>query len=127
LIERAPERFETFPANSSEANLLLNAATSAAKMYRLFAIKCVRSHPRFSYRHADTFDKPVISQKRCKDIGGTYSGRTVFCALVQELCELMSARYRLGGLKIEVFAISLLFVGHQFIGVVPGKLRKFVI
>ena len=48
LIERAPEGLETLPANSSEANLLLNSATSAAKMYRLFAIKCVRSHPRFS-------------------------------------------------------------------------------
>jgi hypothetical protein len=48
LVECARKRFETLPANSSEANLLLNSATSAAKTYRLFAIKCVRSHPRFS-------------------------------------------------------------------------------
>jgi hypothetical protein len=54
-------------------------------MYHLLAIKCARSHPRFSLRHADTFDKPVISQKRCNDIGGTYSGGTVFGALVEEL------------------------------------------
>ena len=46
--DRATERFGTLPANSSEASLRLNSATSAAKMYRLFAIKCVRSHPRFS-------------------------------------------------------------------------------
>ena len=31
-----------------EASRLLNSATSAAKIYRLFAIKCVRNHPRFS-------------------------------------------------------------------------------
>jgi hypothetical protein len=48
LTWRTAERFETLPANSSEANLLLNSATSAAKMYSLLAIKCVRSHPRFS-------------------------------------------------------------------------------
>jgi hypothetical protein len=44
----ARERFEKLLANSFDASLLLNSATSAAKMYRLFAIKCVRSHPRFS-------------------------------------------------------------------------------
>jgi hypothetical protein len=75
-------------------------------MYRLFAIKCVCSHPRFSYRHADALDKPVISQKRCNDIGGTYSDGTVLCVLVAELCEFMSSRYRLGGLKIAFLAIS---------------------
>ena len=32
LVECAPKRFETLSANSSEANLLLNSATSAAKM-----------------------------------------------------------------------------------------------
>ena len=48
LIGRPPQRFETLPANSSEASLLLNSATSAAMMYRLFAIKWVRSQPRFS-------------------------------------------------------------------------------
>ncbi len=36
----------TLVVNSSEASLRLNPATSAAKMYRLFAIKWVRSHPR---------------------------------------------------------------------------------
>ncbi len=41
----APENFEIFPANSSDANLLLNSATSAAKMYRLLAIRCVPQHP----------------------------------------------------------------------------------
>ena len=48
LIERALQRFEMLPANSTEASLLLNSATSAAKMYRLFAIKWVGSQPRFS-------------------------------------------------------------------------------
>lgn len=105
LVDRALERLEIFPANSSNANLLLKSATSAAKMYRLLAIKCVRSHPRFSKRHAETFDKPVSSQKRCNDIGGRHSGGTVFCALVEELFEFMSARNRLGGLKIAVLAI----------------------
>jgi hypothetical protein len=33
LIECGMEGFETFPANSSDASLLLNSATSAAKMY----------------------------------------------------------------------------------------------
>jgi hypothetical protein len=47
-IEGARERFETLPANSSKASLLLNSATSAAKIYLLFAIKWVRSQPRFS-------------------------------------------------------------------------------
>jgi hypothetical protein len=37
----------------------------------------------------------------------------VFCALVQELCELMSARYGLRGLKIAVLAISLLCAAYQ--------------
>ena len=113
LVDRALERLEISPANSSNANLLLKSATSTAKMYRLLSIKCVRSHPRFSYRHAETFDKPVISQKRCNDIGGRYSGGTVFCALVEELCEFMPARYRLGGLKIAVLAISALITTDQ--------------
>jgi len=120
LVDRALERLEIFPANSSNANLLLKSATSAAKMHRLLAIKCVRSHPRFSYRHAETFDKPVSSQKRCNDIGGRYSGGTVFCALVEELCEFMSARYRLGGLKIAVLAISVLCAAYQISKSLPG-------
>jgi hypothetical protein len=90
LIERAPDRFETLPANSFEANLLLNSATSSAKMYRRFAIKCVRSQPRFSNRHADTLDKPVISQKRCNDIGGMYSGGTVLCEVAEAFNGFMS-------------------------------------
>jgi len=48
LIEPAIQRFEGLPANSSEASLLLNSATSAANTYLLFAIKCVRIQPRFS-------------------------------------------------------------------------------
>jgi hypothetical protein len=47
----------------------------------------------------------VISQKLRNDIGGTYLGGTVLCVLVEELCEFMSSRYRLGGLKIAVLAI----------------------
>jgi hypothetical protein len=42
-----------------------------------------------------------------------YSGGTVFCALAEELCEFMSARYRLGGLKIAVFAIFSLIKSDQ--------------
>src|SRR4029077_11871221 len=87
LIWRTEERFETLPANSSEASRLLNSATSAANTYLLFAIRWVRSQPRFSYRHADALDKPVIWQKRCNDIGGTYSAGTVFCGLAKEFCE----------------------------------------
>jgi hypothetical protein len=34
---------------------------------------------------------------------------------------------RRNGLKIEVLAISLLFVTHQIAGVFPGKLREFAI
>jgi hypothetical protein len=89
-------------------------------MYRLLAIKCVRSHPRFSKRHAETFDKPVSSQKRCNDIGGRHSGGTVFCALVEELFEFMSARNRLGGLKIAVLAISVLCAAYQISKSLPG-------
>jgi hypothetical protein len=48
FIERATDRFETLPANSSDPSLLLKSATSAAKTYRLFAIKRARSQPRFS-------------------------------------------------------------------------------
>jgi hypothetical protein len=69
--------------------------------------------------HADTFDKPVTSQKRCNDIGGMYSGGTVFCALLEELREFMSARYRLGGLKIEILRISQPFISHQIEGRLP--------
>jgi len=67
----------------------------------------------------------VISQKRCNDIGGRYSGGTVFCALVEELCEFMSARYRLGGLKIVVFAISKLCAAYQILRSLPGKSPEF--
>jgi hypothetical protein len=45
LSNGAPEKCETLLGNSPEASLLLNSATSAARRYRLFAIKCVRSHP----------------------------------------------------------------------------------
>ena len=119
LVDRALERLEIFP-RTHNANLPLKSATSAAKMYRPLAIKCVRSHPRFSYRHADTFDNPVSSQKRCNDIGGRYSGGTVFCALVEELCEFMSAKYRLVGLKIAVLAISPPFAAYQIQHTSPG-------
>jgi hypothetical protein len=66
----------------------------------------------------------VISQKRRNDIGGTYSGGTVFRSVVEEFFEFMSARYRVGGLKIEVSAASLLFVAHQIVSVFPSKMRK---
>jgi hypothetical protein len=59
--------FGTFPANSAAASLLLNSATSCAMTYRRFAIRCVPSQPRFSRRHAVTFEKPVISQNRCNE------------------------------------------------------------
>jgi hypothetical protein len=78
------DRSATFPTNSPAVSLLLNSATSSAKTYRRFAIKCVRSQPRFSNRHADTLDKRVISQKRCNDIGGMYSGGTVLCEIAEE-------------------------------------------
>ena len=38
LVDRALERLEIFPANSSNANLLLKSATSAAKMYHLLQL-----------------------------------------------------------------------------------------
>jgi len=69
LVDRALERLEIFAASSSNANLPLKSTTSVATLYRLLAIKCVRSHPRFSYRHAETFDKPVkftkVVQRHC--------------------------------------------------------------
>jgi hypothetical protein len=76
-------------------------------MYRRFAIKCVRNQPRFSNRHADTLDKPVISQKRCNDIGGMYSGGTVLCEVAEEFNEFMQTRLA------ESFLIS---NGHQKLG-----------
>src|SRR6516225_9721829 len=96
MTDCLPSRFSnahrsaTFPTNSPTASLLLNSATSSAKRYRRFAIKCVRSQTRFSNRHADTLDKPVISQKRYNDIGGTYSGGTVLCEVADEFNGFMS-------------------------------------
>jgi hypothetical protein len=81
LIERAAERFGTFPANSSEASLLLNSATSVAKMYRLFAIKCVRSHPAKSNfgcdrigltndkKHEDEMNLQTLRKARSRSFG----------------------------------------------------------
>ena len=51
-----------------------------------------------------------------------YSGGTVFCVLVEESCEFMLGRCGLGGLKIEIFALSLLFNAHQIDGDFPGKI-----
>jgi hypothetical protein len=54
-------------------------------------------------------------------------GRDALAFRQVTLKHIVQGNARRNGLKIEVLAVSLLFVAHQFNRVFPGKLREFTI
>jgi hypothetical protein len=48
-----------------------------------FTADQLASLARFCASENPRFNKPVISQKRCNDMGGMYSTGTVFCVLAE--------------------------------------------
>ena len=77
------------------------------------------------------FDQIVVKQEKQRRSGAAKprlvpapkpkeSSRSL--AIIEELCEFMSARYGLGGLKIAVLAISLLCFVEQIKRSLPGEI-----